>query len=298
MNELQFFENSDFGSVRTITINDEPWFVASDICKSLDLSNTTMAVQRLAEDERAKFNLGVHDSDGTNFVNEYGLYNLVLASRKKGAKDFKRWITHEVLPSIRKHGMYAEEELLDNPDLLISVVQRLKEEREHNKVLQNTVRTLETTVQGMDKVIGELIPKANYVDVILQSKSTVLTTQIAQDYGMSAKAFNKKLSELHIQRKVSSQWILYADYQGKGYVQSKTIPIVRSGGQPDAAMQTEWTQKGRLFLYEELKKHDIYPMIERMDNTKPGADQEGAALAAGIFGQDGQDQERKGEYES
>ncbi len=121
------------------------------------------------------------------------------------------------------------------------------------------------TVHKMDKVIGELKPKADYVDSILKNPSTVLTTQIAQDYGMSAKAFNKKLSEFRIQHKVGGQWILYADYLGKGYVHSKTIDIIRSNGQPDVKMQTEWTPRGRIFLYEELKKHDIYPMIERVE---------------------------------
>lgn len=108
LNELQIFEKEDFGRIRTIMLEDEPWFVASDVCKALGLTNPTVAVQRLDDDERAKFNLGVHDSDGTNCVNEYGLYNLILASRKKEAKDFKRWITHEVIPQIRQTGGYQK----------------------------------------------------------------------------------------------------------------------------------------------------------------------------------------------
>lgn len=107
MNELQIFNNEDFGEIRTVTIDNDPWFVASDICKALDLSNPTMAMERLDDDEKSKLNLGL-SGGATNCVNEYGLYSLVLASRKKEAKDFKRWITHEVLPSIRKTGSYGK----------------------------------------------------------------------------------------------------------------------------------------------------------------------------------------------
>lgn len=107
MNDLQIFNNAEFGQIRTVTIDNEPWFVATDICKALDISNTSKAMKRLDDDERANFKLGVHDSDGTNCVNEYGLYNLVLASRKQGAKEFKRWITHEVIPTIRRTGSYS-----------------------------------------------------------------------------------------------------------------------------------------------------------------------------------------------
>lgn len=107
MNELQIFNNEDFGEIRTVTIDNDPWFVASDICKALDLSNPTMAMDRLDDDEKSKLNLGL-PGGSTNCVNEYGLYSLVLASRKKEAKNFKRWITHEVLPSIRKTGSYGK----------------------------------------------------------------------------------------------------------------------------------------------------------------------------------------------
>lgn len=115
------------------------------------------------------------------------------------------------------------------------------------------------------KLIAELQPKANYVDTILSSRSLVVTTQIAKDYGMTATTLNKILHDMGIQYKTNGQWVLYHPYQGKGYVSSKTIKIERRDDRADVVMQTQWTQKGRLFLYEHLKKEKILPLIELCD---------------------------------
>ena len=115
----------------------------------------------------------------------------------------------------------------------------------------------------LSTTITEMQPKVSYVDTILSSKETVTTTQIAQDYGQSAKAFNILLRNFGIQRKVGGQWILYAKYLSNGYVQSETFSVVHRDGSAGSVMHTKWTQKGRLFLYEELKKHEILPLIEK-----------------------------------
>ena len=203
-----------------------------------------------------------------SFIPENIFYRLAMKAKNEAAEKFQALVADEIIPSIRKHGAYLTQGILEkalaSPDFLIELATRLKEEQEKNQRLQQEQKALEQEAIAMNQTIAKLQPKANYVDMILKSHSTVLTTQIAQDYGMSARAFNKKLSELHIQHKVGRQWILYAEYQGKGYVHSKTIEIVRSNGQSDVTMQTEWTQKGRLFLYEKLKQYHIYPLIERI----------------------------------
>lgn len=170
MNELQIFNNEEFGEIRTITKDNEPWFVASDICRSLDLSNPTMAMQRIDDDEKSKFNLGLSGGE-TNCVNEYGLYSLVLASRKREAKDFKRWITHEVLPSIRKNGGYiAGQETLSDEELLskaLMVAQRKIDEK------NNIIAMQDSRIQGM-------IPKEIFADAVSASHTSILIGDLAK----------------------------------------------------------------------------------------------------------------------
>ena len=262
MNELKIFNSPEFGQVRTLTIGGEPWLVGKDVSVALGYANPQRAIRDHVDDE----DKGVTEMvtpGGTQkvpIINESGLYSLVLSSKLPTAKKFKRWVTSEVLPAIRKHGGYMTpekvEEALLNPDTLIKLATELKAEREARKHAE-----LEAT--SAKQLIGELKPKADYTDHILSSKGTITTTAIAKDYGMSATGFNKLLHELHVIYKIGSQWFLYAKYQAKGYTHSKTFDFKHSDGRPDCKMQTEWTQKGRLFLYQLLKKHGVLPMIER-----------------------------------
>lgn len=253
MNEMQVFQNPEFGEIRTLHIDGDPWFVAADVCRVLEIQNATQALDRLDADERSMFNIG-RQGNG-NIVNESGLYSLVLGSRKPEAKTFKRWITKEVIPSIRKHGAYMTpakiEEVLLNPDTIIKLAQNLKAEQEK-------VSALSVQVAQRDQIIGELKPKADYCDSILQNPGLTKTTIIAKDYGMTARAFNAILHELGVQYKQGKQWILYKKHQEEGYAMSITYPFGHGVNH-----LLKWTQKGRLFLYELLKQEGILPLIER-----------------------------------
>ena len=244
MNDLKIFENPEFGSIRTLEINGEPWFVGKDVAEILAYNEPHKAITRhVDEEDRTKHpilsNGGMQESW---LINESGLYSLILSSKLPTAKEFKRWVTSEVLPSIRKHGAYMTPETLEaailNPDYLIQIATALKEE--------------------------------HYTDRILSNKGLVTITQIAKDYGMSGRKMNKLLEDLHVQHKQSGQWLLYADYHDKGYTHSKTINITRKDGTPDVTMETKWTQKGRLFIYDLLKSKDILPTIEQ-EQTKKSA---------------------------
>ena len=190
MMELQIYQNAEFGSVRTATINCEPYFVGKDVAEILGYSNTRKALTDHVDDEDKMDGVTIRDSIGREqtsvFINESGLYSLILSSKMPNAKKFKHWVTAEVLPAIRKHGMYAIDEILENPDLAIAALTQLKEERERRKQLE-----CQTLIQRQQ--IAEMQPKASYYDLILQNKNTVPITQIAKDYGLSGRRFNELL---------------------------------------------------------------------------------------------------------
>ena len=133
--------------------------------------------------------------------------------------------------------------------------------------LKDSVRALSTEISVKNQIIGELKPKADYYDEILKNPGLVTITQIAKDYGMSAKEMNSLLHDLGIQYKQSGQWLLYSTYHNMGYTHSETVNITRSDGRPDVKMNTKWTQKGRIFLYNTLKEKDILPVIEMLEET-------------------------------
>ena len=258
MNQLQIFENKEFGKIRTVEIDNEPYFVGKDVADILGYQNGSRDINRhVDEEDRQKTMLfdGNQDKE-TIIINESGIYSLILSSKLPTAKKFKRWVTSEVLPSIRKHGMYATDELIANPDIAIAAFQALKEEREQRQLLQ-----FECNKQK--QIIGELKPKADYTDIILQSKSLVTVTQIAKDYGMSGTAMNEMLHRYGVQYKQSGQWLLYSKYHNNGFTHSETVTITHSDGRTGTVMNTKWTQKGRLFIYNLLKSYGVLPVIER-----------------------------------
>ena len=261
--ELFKFEGQE---VRTVLKDDEVWFVGKDVTDVLGYQNGSRDINRhVFEDDRQTISLndGVQ-SRQTIIINESGLYALIFGSRLESAQRFKHWVTSEVLPSVRKHGAYMTDQVLEktlqDPDFMIGLLTQLKDEREKRA-------QLEVKSKQQEQQIAEMKPKADYVDNILKSGKSLSVKQIAADYGMTSHAMNKLLHELGVQYKQSGQWFLYKKYLSSGYTKSETY--VDKYGYPH--MYTKWTQKGRLFLYELLKDNDVLPLMEQDNNELEAA---------------------------
>lgn len=249
-NEIQIF-NFENNEIRALNVGGQPYFVGKDVADVLGYADQNKALAMHVDDED-KLNDKTASSLGQRggwLINESGLYSLILSSKMPNAKKFKRWVTSEVLPAIVHKGVYMTDDVIEkvikDPDLIIKLATELKEEKTKRLVAEQQVY--------------ELKPKATYYDLVLQNKSLLSVTQIAKDYGKSAKWLNEKLHELGMQYKQGSTWLLYQKYADKGYTQSTTHVI----DECNAKLLTKWTQAGRLAIYQILKSKNILPLIER-----------------------------------
>ena len=259
--EIQVFKNDRFGEVRTMVINDEPWFVGKDVASVLGYVSPHRAVfDHVDEDDKTSVLIqhsGSNYKSKTIFINESGLYALILSSKLPQAKEFKRWVTSVVLPSIRRNGAYLTDDALarfaEDPDYGIKLLNTLKRERTERLALMKENVTLSMENNRMK-------PMADYCAKILACTDTVTVTQIAQDYGMTAQDFNEMLADMKIQYRCGRQWILYSGYKQQGFVQSATTTYTRYDGTKGVRVSSRWTQLGRIFLYERLKGEGVMPI--------------------------------------
>jgi len=263
-NGLINFHHEMFGDIRAIEKDGEPWFVGKDVAVALGYSNARDALAKHVDNEDKEILTSQNatleklsiPNRGLTIINESGLYSLTLSSKLPSAKKFKHWVTAEVLPSIRRHGAYATaptiEKIIASPEFGIALLKNLQQEQNMRREAEQRVRKLQ--------------PLADYTAIILACPETVSVSQVAQDYGMSAVAFNRILNRAGIQYSVGGQWVLYAAYKDRGLVQSYTFNYRHNDGTDGCRMYTRWTQRGRLFLYDILKKMGILPMIEKTND--------------------------------
>ena len=272
-NDVQIFTNEEFGEIRTINIDNEPWFVGKDVAKALGYVDVAHSIlDHVEEEDRTNSKTqGQNDPEfgqrGTWLINESGLYSLIMSSKLENAKRFKRWVTSEVLPTIRKTGGYvnndelfidtyfegADEQTKSILRLNLAQIRRLNEEK----------RQLQQTVAVQNQQITEMKPKVTYYDIVLQCTDTIPISVIAKDYGKSAKWMNNYLNTKGIQYKQGDVWLLYQKYAEKGYTKTKTIVYDGVDANNHSKIHTYWTQKGRLFIYDLMKSDGILPLIEQ-----------------------------------
>ena len=241
MNEMKVFENSEFGQVRTVEQNGEPWFVAADVCRALGLGNSRMAVSKLDEDEKGVSSIDTLGGEQKlGIVNEPGLYTLVLSSRKPEAKAFKRWITHEVIPAIRKTGGYiAGEEQMTDDELLARALTVASE-----KLKQRDARIIELTAENSELVVKNQImqPKADYFDQMVDRSLLTSFRETAKLMEVKEKAFVKFLLEhKYIYRDKKGKLMPY-EAKNSGLFETKECINDKTGW---GGTQTLITPKGR-----------------------------------------------------
>lgn len=262
-NKIQIFTNEQFGKIRTIEEDGKVLFCGSDIARALGYARPADAISAHCKGVCILPTPSAGGVQNTKFITEGDVYRLITHSKLPSAEKFESWVFDEVLPSIRKTGSYSLQQkpdsyMIEDP---IERAERWIEEQKEKKQLALTV-----AVQNQQ--ILELKPKATYYDIVLQCPDLLPTTEIAKDYGKSAKWLNEFLKEKKIQFKQNGMWLLYQKYAENGYTMSKTYSYTDGDGVQHAKLHTYWTQKGRLFLYDTLKSAGVLPVIEQTEETE------------------------------
>lgn len=247
MKDLQVFENSEFGSLTVIEKDGEPWFIGREVASALGYERSADAINqhckymKILKNGETQF-LEI-PSRGLQIINEKDVYRLIMRSKLESAEQFQDWVMDEVLPSIRKDGMYATDDFvemaLSDPDHMISILNKFKKEKQRR-------------LQAEAKVI-ESKPKVEYYEKVLDTANTYTVTQLAKENEMTAIQLNQILNKCGIQFKQSGQWMLYREYQDQGLVKTRTHIVRRSGGKKETRHSTTWTEKGREFIRELLE---------------------------------------------
>lgn len=245
MNNLQIFKNSEFGEIRTVTVNDEPMFCLTDICKALEMSNPTMVAQRLDDDERTKLDLGRQGE--TNFITESGLYAVILRSDKPNAKKFRKWVTSEVLPSIRKNGGYiAGQENMTDDELMAKALM----------VAQNKIAE-------RDKQIERMKPKEIFADAVSASETSILVGDLAKLISQNGyKIGQKRLFEWlrtnnFLIKCGSSRNMPQQRFVEQGLFEVKESNIQNPDGSVRITRTTKVTGKGQIYFVNKFMKSEV-----------------------------------------
>ena len=242
MNQIKIFQNQEFGAIRTMSNEQgEALFCAKDVCDALGYKQTHKAVERHVE-EGDGMKRPTPTTSGVQtmlYVNESGLYALILSSKLESARRFKHWVTSEVLPSIRKQGGYIA----------------TRQGETEAEIMQRAIEIVQTTLARRDEQIARLKPRADYADQVLDSITCITTTQLAKELGMTAQELNRRLCEMRIQYWQSGQYMLYADYARQGFAKSRTHKRTLKHGIVMTETYLVWTERGRDFIHRLLNKN-------------------------------------------
>lgn len=251
MDELKLFENPEFGNVRTLETNDgKVLFCGADIANALGYSNTRKALADHCKGVTKCDTLTKGGKQSLSFIPEGDVYRLIAHSKLPKAEAFEKWVFEEVLPEIRKTGSYSLNKPLDSY-MIDDPIERAKRWIEEQQEKQR----LALEVQ-------EMKPKAGYFDAVLNTPDLISTTSIAKEYGQSAQWLNGWLYRNGIQYPQGKTWVLYQKYAGEGYTGTKTSTHSNASGEMHSSVHTYWTQKGKKFIYDLLKKDGILPQSE------------------------------------